>query len=59
MQFSLDISMHYCKCKQIHGISLQGRSSTWDDSMPMILHMQLFGTPLVSDPIIDLGSGLL
>lgn len=53
------ISVHYRICKQMHGTSLQGRSSAWDDLVSVILHMRLFGTPFVSDPIIDLGNSLL
>lgn len=38
---------------------LQGRTFISDESLCVILHMWLFGTPFVSDPIVDLGSGLL
>lgn len=37
---------------------LQGRAFV-SDELSVILHMWLFGTPFVSDPIVDLGSGLL
>lgn len=38
---------------------LQGRAFVSDELMSVILHMWLFDTPFVSDPIVDLGSGLL
>lgn len=38
---------------------LQGRAFVSDELMSVILHMWLFGMPFVSDPIVDLGSGLL
>lgn len=51
-------SVHYHMCEQMHGTSLQGRSSAWA-MVSVVLHMRPFGTPFVSDPIIDLGSSLL
>lgn len=38
---------------------LRGRAFVSDELMSMVLHMWLFGTPFVSDPIADLGSDLL
>lgn len=46
--------------KHLNDFSLQkGRAFVSDEPLPMILHTWLLGTPFVSDPIVDLGSGLL
>lgn len=52
------ISAHYHKCKQRSDFSFAGGAFV-SDELSVILHMWLFGTPFVSDPIVDLGSGLL